>query len=67
LQFGIHRKWYRETSEKPPFYLPEGIAYDTPSPLLPRVRGKVLQLHPWRLRSGASSTFARSLSVQIIG
>jgi len=25
---------------------------------LPRVRGKVLQLHPWRHRSGAYSTFA---------
>ena len=58
LHFGIHRKWYHETSEKLPFYLPFGKAEDTPSPSLPRVRGKVLQLHPWRLRSGASSTFA---------
>ena len=41
-----------------PLYLPVGKADDTPSPSLPRVCGKVLQLHPWRLRSGASSTFA---------
>ncbi len=57
LHFGIHRKWYHETSEKLPFYLPFGKAEDTPSPSLPRVRGKVLQLHPWRLRSGESSDF----------
>jgi len=58
LHFGIHRKWYHGTSEKLPFYLPFGKAEDTPSPSLPRVRGKVLQLHPWRLGSTASSTFA---------
>ena len=67
LHFGIHRKWYHETSEKLPFYLPFGKAEDTPSPSLPRVRGKVLQLHPWRLRSGASSTFAAlGLTVKIM-
>ncbi len=58
LHFGIHCNWYHETSEKLPFYLPFGKVVDTPSPSLPRLRGKVLQLHPWRLRSGASSTFA---------
>ena len=31
---------------------------DTASPSLPRVRGKPVQLHPWRLGSAASSTFA---------
>jgi len=29
LHFGIHRKWYHETNEKLPFYLPEGIADGT--------------------------------------
>ena len=67
LYFGIHRQWHHEANEKLPFYLPFGKAEDTPSPCLsrrsfseggPRVRSKVRQLHPWRLRSGASSTFA---------
>ena len=31
---------------------------DKPSPALSRVRGKELQLHPFRLGAGASSTFA---------
>ena len=60
LHFGIHRNGYHETSEKLPFYLPFWKAEDTPSPSFPRVRDKVLQLHPWRLRSGAFLTFATS-------
>ena len=55
---GIHYKWNREMSEMQPFYLPFGKADNTASPVLCRVRGKVLQLHPARLRSEASSTIA---------
>jgi len=44
--------------EKKPFYLSYGKAEDTVSPALPRVCGKELQLHPRRLRSATSSTFA---------
>jgi len=54
---GINSKWHSKNCEKQPFYLPFGKAEYTPSPSLPRVRGKVLQLHPWRLRSGESSDF----------
>jgi hypothetical protein len=41
------------------FCLPVGKADDTPSAVLERVRGSLLQLHPFRLASGASSTFAQ--------
>jgi len=41
------------------FYLPFGKADDTPSPSLSRTRSSSLRLHPWRLGSGASSTFAQ--------
>ncbi|MGD2150230.1 MAG: hypothetical protein PVF99_06455, partial [Desulfobacterales bacterium] len=41
------------------FCLPDGKAEDTPSALLERDCGSLLQLHPFRLASGASSTFAQ--------
>ena len=41
-------------------FLPFGKAGDTESPSLSRVRGSLLQLHPRRLGSPASSTFATS-------
>ena len=55
---GMHSRWNPEKSETQPSYLPFGRAEDTASPSLSRVRGKVLQLHPRRLVSVASSTFA---------
>ena len=39
-------------------FLPFGKAEDTESPSLSRIRGSLLQLHPRRLGSPASSTFA---------
>jgi len=41
------------------FCLPFGKADNTPSAVLERVRGNGLQLHPFRLASGAFSTFAQ--------
>jgi hypothetical protein len=40
-----------------PCFLPSRKAEDTASPSLSRIRGKVLQLHPFRPRFTASSTF----------
>ena len=47
-----------ENRQKQPFYLPFGKADGTASTVLSRVHSKVLQLHPRRLISAASSTFA---------
>ena len=55
---GTHSWWNLENNEKQPCYLPKGKADDTTSPVLSRVSGNVLQLHPRRLGSAASSTFA---------
>jgi len=41
------------------FCLPCGKADDTPFSAFSRVRSSLLRLHPWRLESGASSTFAQ--------
>jgi len=41
------------------FCLPDGKAEDTPSALLERDCGSLLQLRSFRLASGASSTFAQ--------
>ena len=48
------------------FCLPVGKADDTLSAVLERVRGSLLQLHSFRLASGASSTFAQ-LGLKNIG
>jgi hypothetical protein len=46
LILGVNKSWDPKSLEKLPCFLPFWKADDTASPLLSKVRGSLLQLHP---------------------
>ncbi len=63
LHFGIHRKWYHETSEKLPFYLPFRLRFQ----LRPNRSGKPRIPHLLRCQGFAVKYYSFTLGALDLG